>query len=76
MDKGIFTFPEGISPKVDFELSYYDVFVQPVSHFTQRTPNPFKMQANTENTVMITIKHLQIKKNFSIKLTYKKLICY
>ena len=39
----VFTFPKGISPKVnviarlEFELAYYDVVVQYVSHYATTT---------------------------------------
>ena len=42
--KGVHTFPKGISPKVnvlaqlEFELTYYDVAVQHISHYAMSTP--------------------------------------
>ena len=47
MDKGLHTFPIGISPKVnvvaglEFELAYYDVTVQHFSHYHTVTPPIF-----------------------------------
>ena len=41
-DKAVYPFPKGISPKVKaveqlvFELTYYDVTIQRVSHYTMR----------------------------------------
>ena len=43
MDKGVHAFPKGINPKVnviaqlEFELAYYDVAVQYVSHYAMET---------------------------------------
>ena len=45
-DKGVHTFPENISPKVniimqlEFKLAYFNVAVQHVSHYTTTTPPP------------------------------------
>ena len=51
-DKGVRTFPEGISPKVNaiarvkFELSYYNVTVEHVSHYSKGTPHISDEQEN------------------------------
>ena len=43
--KGVHTFPRGISPKVnvvvrlEFELTYFEVAVQPFSHYVIGTPS-------------------------------------
>ena len=43
-DKEVYTFPKGLSPKVnmiaplEFELAYHDIAVQHVSHDTMGTP--------------------------------------
>ena len=43
-DKGIYTFPNGICPKVnviarlEYELAYYDFAVHRFNHYTTRTP--------------------------------------
>ena len=44
-DKGVHTFPKGMSPKgkeivqLEFELVYYNVTVQHISHYIMRTPH-------------------------------------
>ena len=43
-DKGVYTFPKGICPKVnviarpEYELAYYDSTVHRCNHYTTRTP--------------------------------------
>ena len=43
-DKGVYTFPKGICPKVnviaplEYELAYYDSEVHRFNHYTMRTP--------------------------------------
>ena len=45
-DLRVYAFPKGISLKVniiaqqEFELAYYDIAVQYVSHYTTETPHP------------------------------------
>ena len=58
MDKDAHIFPKGISPKVNvlarlgFELVYYDVVVQYVSHYTKRIPPYFiLMEGRNKNYV-------------------------
>ena len=64
VDKGIHNFPKSISPKGDiitqmeFELAYYDVAVQYVSHYITATPlnilttNNFKYE-NVNKSIMM-----------------------
>ena len=72
MINGVYTFPKGISPKVnviawlEFELAYYDVKVQHVNHYATRAHTPPVLDRNICYHVNVCKKKLQKKSKINV----------